>query len=173
MSERLKRWMRIKHFIVLIISVVFMGATVVAVCAENNPTLCASGEDVYFSCPLLGGKMVSVCASGNNDPRFGYVQYRYGLMDNIELIYPIKKSPPLGRFFLVDASEGSVNLGLIKFKVGSYTYIVAQAFVSFLTVLKDGEVIFRKSCDAGGHAFINRAALKGIETVPKNGEDFR
>lgn len=73
----------------------------------------------------------------------------------------------------MDASEGSVNLGLIKFKVGRYTYIVAQAFVSFLTVLKDGEVIFRKTCDAGGHAFINRAALKGIEVAPKNGEDFR
>jgi hypothetical protein len=73
----------------------------------------------------------------------------------------------------VDASEGSVNLGLIKFKVGRYTYIVAQAFVSFLTVLKDGEVIFRKSCDAGGHAFINRAALKGIESVPKSEEDFQ
>lgn len=99
MSEGLKRCVGIKHFIVLIISAVFMGATVGAVCAEKNPTLCASGEDVYFSCSLLGGKVVSVCASGNNDPRSGYVQYRYGLIDNIELIYPIKKSPPLGRFF--------------------------------------------------------------------------
>lgn len=173
MKEVLKRRVAIKYLMILIINGVFMGGTIRAVCAEKNPTLCASGEDVYFSCPLLGGKVVSVCAYGNTDPKSGYVQYRYGLMDNIELIYPIKKSPPLGRFFLVDASEGSVNLGLIKFKVGRYTYIVAQAFVSFLTVLKDGEVIFRKSCDAGGHAFINRAALKGIETVPKSGEDFQ
>jgi hypothetical protein len=99
MSEASKRRVRIKYFITLIISAVFMGATVGAVCAENNPTLCALGEDVYFSCPLFGGKVVSVCASGNNDPKSGYVQYRYGLVDNIELTYPIKKSPPLGRFF--------------------------------------------------------------------------
>lgn len=139
---------------------------------EADVTLCEPDEDIYFSCPLPGGKVVSVCASGNDDPSSGYVQYRYGAPEKIELVYPKSKLPPEGRFYLVDASEGSVNLDIIKFYNGKYTYRVAQAFVSFLSVLKDDKVILRKSCEAGGYAFVNRAASKGIEALPKSAEDF-
>ncbi|MEQ4224434.1 MULTISPECIES: hypothetical protein [Pseudomonas syringae group] len=136
-------------------------------------TLCAAEEDVYFSCPLPGNKIVSVCASKNDTPSSGYVQYRYGVPDNIELSYPSTKNPPEGKFFLVDASEGSVNKGIIKFKNGRYTYLLAQSFVSYLTVLKDGKLLLRKNCDEGGYAFINRKADKGIEAMPKSDEDFK
>lgn len=50
---------------------------------EADITLCAAHEDVYFSCPLPGGKIVSVCASGNSKPDAGYAQYRYGAPGNI------------------------------------------------------------------------------------------
>ncbi len=62
-------------------------------------TLCTAEEDVYFSCPLPGNKIVSVCASNNEAPGSGYVQYRYGTPDNMELLYPNKKAPPAGKFF--------------------------------------------------------------------------
>ncbi|WP_092297833.1 hypothetical protein [Pseudomonas sp. NFIX28] len=140
---------------------------------EADITLCESYEDIYFSCPLPGGKIVSVCASGNDKPSSGYVQYRYGAPEKIELFYPRSKLPPEGRFYVVNASEGSVNLDIIKFYNGKYTYLVAQAFVSFLTVLKDDKAILRKSCEAGGYAFVSRAASKGIEALPKSAEDFR
>ncbi|MCW6057993.1 hypothetical protein [Pseudomonas fragariae (ex Marin et al. 2024)] len=136
-------------------------------------TLCAAEEDVYFSCPLPGNKIVSVCASNNKAPGSGYVQYRYGTPDNMELLYPNKKAPPVGKFFLVDASEGSVNKGIIKFKNGRYTYLLAQAFVSYLTVLKDGKLLLRKNCEEGGYAFISRKADQGMETVSKSAEDFK
>ncbi|MBV4472798.1 hypothetical protein KVQ74_01330 [Pseudomonas sp. COW3] len=136
-------------------------------------TLCSDDEDIYFSCPLQGGKTVSVCAQGNNKPTAGSVQYRYGVPGNIELVYPKNALPPKGKFFVVDASEGSVNLNIIKFKSGAYTYLVNQAFVSFLTVLKDDKVVFRQRCGAGSYSSINRAALQGLESRPKNAEDFR
>lgn len=140
---------------------------------EADPTLCKSQEDVYFSCPLNGGKIVSVCAFKNDRPSSGYVQYRYGAPEKIELIYPQKENSPKGRFFIVNASEGSVSKDIIKFKNGKYTYIIAQAFVSSLTVLKDDKLILRKTCGEGGNAFVSRAARKGIETIPKSAEDFR
>ncbi|WP_177445850.1 hypothetical protein [Pseudomonas sp. ICMP 460] len=136
-------------------------------------TLCAADEDVYFSCPLPGNKIVSVCASKNDTPSVGYVQYRYGAPENVELSYPITKLPPKGKFFLVDASEGSVNKNIIKFKNGRYTYLLAQSFVSYLTVLKDEKLLLRKNCEEGGYAFISRKADKGIEAMPKSAEDFK
>ncbi|MCV4342948.1 hypothetical protein [Pseudomonas capsici] len=140
---------------------------------EVDVTLCASHEDVYFSCPLPGDKVVSVCASGNTEPSAGYVQYRYGTPSNIEMSYPEKEIPPKGHLFLVNASEGSVNKDIIKFKNGSYTYIIAQSTVSSLSVLRNEKVVLRKSCSEGGNAFVSRAARQGIESIPKSAEDFR
>ncbi|WP_426206526.1 hypothetical protein [Pseudomonas sp. TWP3-1] len=136
-------------------------------------TLCNAQEDIYFSCPLSGGKIVSVCALGNTNPNSGYVQYRYGVPEKIELVYPQSKIPPKGRFYVVNASEGSVSLNIIKFYNGKYTYLVSQAYRSFLTVLKSGELAVRKSCERGGYSVINRMALKGIESLPKSAEDFK
>jgi hypothetical protein len=138
-----------------------------------NETLCSADEDIYFSCPLKGGKTVSVCAWGNNKPAAGTVQYRYGVPGKIEMLYPQNSAPPKDKFFVVNASEGSVNLNIIKFKKGPYTYLVNQAFVSFLTVLKGDKVVFQQSCGASGHAFVSRAAMQGMESLPKSADDFR
>ena len=139
----------------------------------QDGTLCSDDESIYFSCPLQGGKTVSICAQGNSKPTAGSVQYRYGVPGKIEMVYPKTASPPKGKFFVVDASEGSVNLNIIKFKSGAYTYLVNQAFVSYLSVLKDDKVVFRQSCNAGGHAYVHRLADFGLETAPKSAEDFR
>ncbi|WP_238547097.1 hypothetical protein [Pseudomonas sp. GM30] len=136
-------------------------------------TLCSDDEDIYFSCPLDGGKTVSVCARGNSKPTVGSVQYRYGVPGNIEMVYPKNAVPPRGKFFVVNATEGSASLNIIKFKLGTYTYLVNQAFVSYLTVLKEEKVVFRQRCGAGSYSFINRAALQGLESRPKSAEDFR
>ncbi|WP_460089277.1 hypothetical protein [Pseudomonas sp. S2_E02] len=139
----------------------------------RNGTLCSDDEDIYFSCPLQGGKSVSICAQGNSKPTAGSVQYRYGVPGKIEMVYPKTALPPKGKFYVVNASEGSVDLNIIKFKSGAYTYLTNQAFVSFLTVLKDDKVVFRQRCGAGEHSYINRAALRGLETRQKSAEDFR
>ncbi|WP_253417595.1 hypothetical protein [Pseudomonas sp. GGS8] len=139
----------------------------------QDGTLCSDDEDIYFSCPLDGGKTVSVCARGNSKPTAGSVQYRYGVPGKVEMIYPKSALPPKGKFFVVNASEGSVNLNIIKFKTGPYTYLVNQAFVSYLTVLKDDKLVFRQRCGAGSYSYINRAALQGLQSRPKSAEDFR
>jgi hypothetical protein len=139
----------------------------------QDGTLCSDDEDIYFSCPLQGGKTVSICARGNSKPTAGSIQYRYDIPGKIELVYPKTALPPKGKFFVVDASEGSVNLNIIKFKSGVYTYLVNQAFVSFLTVLKDDKVVFRQSCNSGGNAYVHRLAHFGLETRLKSAEDFR
>lgn len=140
---------------------------------EIEKTLCGVDEKIYFSCPFSDEKIVSICASGNSDPSSGYVQYRYGKPNNIEMMFPQKKIPPMKRFFVVNASEGSVNKDIIKFKNGSYTYLVSQMSMSNLTVLKNGKMVLRRICEKGGNKVISREAREGIETIPKSDEDFK
>lgn len=140
---------------------------------DPEKTLCGASEQIYFSCPFSDEKIVSICASGNASPSTGYVQYRYGTPDNIEMIFPQEKIPPRKKLFIVNASEGSVSKDIIKFKNGSYTYLVSQMSMSNLTVLKNGKVILRKFCDEGGNKVVSREARQGIEKVPKSDEDFK
>lgn len=141
--------------------------------AEEDPTLCAANEDIYFSCPLGNGRIVSICAHGNKFPSAGYVQYRYGSLGNVELVYPPRRTPPESIFYYVNATEGSVNRDVLKFKNGRYVYVLYQAFFSGLTVLRDGEVIFNETCEAGANAVMNRKVGHGINAIPKSEEDFR
>jgi hypothetical protein len=135
--------------------------------------LCFPDESIYFSCSLENGKMASICAKDNVSPTQGYVQYRYGVVGAVELEYPKKHTAPKGFFYLVDASEGSVNQNIIKFRTGPYTYLLNQAFVSFITVLNKDKVIFRKYCQAGSHAHLTSEALKGVEMIDRSEEDFK
>ena len=81
-------------------------------------------------------KIVSICACGNISPYTGYVQYRYGTPNHIEMIFPQEKILSEKRIFVVNASEGSVSEDIIKFKGGSCTYLVSQMSASNLTVIK-------------------------------------
>lgn len=122
---------------------------------KTETTLCSIGEKIYFSCPFPDEKIVSICASGNISPYTGYVQYRYGTPNDIEMTFPQEKIPPKKRIFVVNASEGSVSEDIIKFKGGSCTYLVSQMSASNLTVIKNGKVVLRKLCDKGGNKVIS------------------
>ena len=50
-------------------------------------SLCNAQEQVIFSCSL-GKKMVSVCASNDFSASSGYLQYRFGQKDALELAFP-------------------------------------------------------------------------------------
>ncbi|MBV8656201.1 MAG: hypothetical protein JO142_00075 [Burkholderiales bacterium] len=53
--------------------------------------LCQEYESTVFSCPA-GKKTISVCASKTVTPESGYVQYRFGSKENIELATPNAKT---------------------------------------------------------------------------------
>lgn len=140
--------------------------------ADTNETLCVAGEDIYFSCPLNGGKIVSICASGNNSPDSGYVQYRYGTGKKIEIIYPGLKESPRNKLFYVDATEGNAGNEILKFDIGSYRYFIRQAYFSGLLVKKNNREVFRQTCEDSRYANISRGAVRGIQHKNKSDEDF-
>jgi hypothetical protein len=64
--------------------------------------LCAKGETVFFSCPVQGGKLISLCGNigDGGDPTGAgpWLQYRYGRAGTIELGYPTTKQASLAKF---------------------------------------------------------------------------
>lgn len=139
---------------------------------NEDATLCNTQEDIYFNCHLTGGKIVAVCASMSTTATTGYVQYRYGSPGSLEMSFPNKNIPPKGVFKFVNASEGSVNKDILKFKNGDYTYMIHQGYISGLAVIRKKKVIFRQDCISGSHAFISRKARQVIEEIKKSEEDF-
>jgi hypothetical protein len=56
-------------------------------------TLCTDGEVLVFTCQM-SKKIASVCASPQIGPDVGYLQYRFGEPDKIELTLPSVETPP-------------------------------------------------------------------------------
>ncbi|MFM0226318.1 hypothetical protein [Paraburkholderia dipogonis] len=130
-----------------------------------DATLCQSHEEVYFSCPTRG-KMLSVCASGNISPDNGYVQYRFGRVDHIELAYPEKPYPPRKLFSISDISGGNLSFTHFKFSSGSYHYVLYQGDPRGIYIKRNGKVVSNRICDPGTYQPISPRAFRGVKTVP-------
>ena len=88
-------------------------------------SLCHAQEQIVFSCSL-GKKMVSVCASSDFSASSGYLQYRFGQKDTLELALPdltesATASQSIQARTLMFAGGGG---GYLRFINGPYHYIV-------------------------------------------------
>lgn len=132
---------------------------------SGEKTLCASFEEIYFSCPVKD-RIISVCASGNVSPENGYVQYRIGRPGHVELQYPSAPVVPKNKFTISDIFGGNLNIAHLKFRSGKYDYVIYQGNVSGVYVKKNGQRVVNLTCDAGDYQTISPRAKRGIETVP-------
>ncbi len=80
-------------------------------------------EKIIFSCGT-GKKLVSVCSSENLSPDTGYVQYRFGTREKVELSFPESQAHP-GQFFTAGTLMYSGGGGTyMRFNKGTYSYVV-------------------------------------------------
>lgn len=147
--------------ILLMVSIV-LAASFAA--AQDKPSHCADNEKTIFTCATGAKKVLSVCASKDFSEKAGYLQYRFGPKGAPELAWPP----------ITDASRNNIEVGQaraareiishIRFKKGSYHYIVFDAFGAEIEnrkgvlVQKDGKKIAVLLCKSG--------------TVSNNLEDF-
>lgn len=101
---------------------IFLSLFVAVSFAETN-SLCQRNEQVLFSCPTKNAKIISLCASENLSSTSGYLQYRFGKKNNIELYYPEDKVPPkkafTGRSQMFSGGGGIY----LRFTKNNYDYI--------------------------------------------------
>lgn len=107
-----------KRLVLMVCAILCLSALSAA--AES---LCDAGEDTVFSC-RVDGKTVSVCAAKNLSPSAGYIQYRFGSKDNIELLFPAAKLHPADF-----AEAGSLliagdTVSYLRLRNGVYSYVV-------------------------------------------------
>ena len=131
----------------------------------DEVTLCEPHEEVYFSCPA-GGRIISLCASGNISPDNGYVQYRFGRPGHVELQFPNGSYPPKNRFLISDISEGNIHFTHVKFKSGGYDYVIYQGFPSGLYIKRHRKLVENLTCEQGIYQQLSQRAYRGIRTTP-------
>ncbi len=90
-----------------------------------DTTLCGPNEVVRFSCST-GRKLLSVCTSPDLSRTAGYIQYRFGTKDHLELEYPRDRRNSQGLF--KESSVGYSRGGEthLSFSVASYKYVVVD-----------------------------------------------
>ena len=92
-------------------------------------TLCAKGERVIFSCPVKRpAKIVSLCASKDLTSETGYLQYRFGLPDKIELEYPKDRTGTQAKFQYSHYFRAQVDLTEISFTNNGYQYQITDDY---------------------------------------------
>lgn len=96
---------------------------------KSGPTtasgsLCASGEDVVFSC-AIGKKVVSVCASKNLSSTTGWAQYRFGVPGSApEITLPVGQVHPTKVSYGATESFSGGGGAWLRFKNGPTSYVV-------------------------------------------------
>jgi len=88
-------------------------------------TLCAKNERLIFSCPVKRpAKIVSVCASKDLTNDRGYLQYRFGLPEKIELEYPKDRKGTQQKFQYTHYFRAQFDMASINFTIDGYEYSV-------------------------------------------------
>jgi hypothetical protein len=99
--------------------------------ASTARTQCSAGETVVFSCSTGTTRILSLCASQDVGKDTGYLQYRFGTADKLELVYPEKPQPPKALFTPGTLSFSGGGGTYLQFKKGAYTYTVFSAIGNF------------------------------------------
>ena len=108
---------------------------------------CSLDENVVFSC-AVGEKIASICASKDAAIDKGYVQYRFGFLENTEFTYPENKEPANINFSI----KYQLASNYIIFKKNLLTYKIISpnhnAGVRFIEVSNSEKLISTLSCSS-------------------------
>ena len=92
------------------------------------PTHCGSKERTYFSCTLVGSKKVASLCGEPNAHEGTWFQYRFGVLQRPEMVYPKQKEGSSEKFFAHFERHPEGGFREIWFRVGAYEYLVASEY---------------------------------------------
>ncbi|HEX6650497.1 MAG TPA: hypothetical protein VF075_13195 [Pyrinomonadaceae bacterium] len=92
-------------------------------------SLCQRDEKVVFSCTVTkAAKIVSLCSSKQLTKEQGYLQYRFGLPDKVELEYPKQRGRPQDAFKYSHYFRAQVDLTELSFSSNGYEYSIVDDY---------------------------------------------
>ena len=136
-------------------------------------SLCSADEKVIFNCSVKNNDtFVSVCASQKLSDVSGYIQFRFGSTNKIEVIYPTTKSKTQSSFAYEEAqdSDSASDLEILTFKSKGYEYSISRflndpdgdAAGMDVTKIKNGTSYLVAKYDCKQPRVKQRMNLKGI-----------
>lgn len=96
--------------------------------ADTRPSLCQPGETAIFSC-AIGGKIASLCASGDIGPGQGRLTYRFGRKGAVELTHPEAPVPPDQAFSTAVIGDAGFAGDIVRFSRGETRYTLYSIIV--------------------------------------------
>lgn len=135
------------------------------VASAEDRFLCNADEQVIFGCNSSddrSDKVISLCASTDVSASGGYMQYRFGSRNNIELTYPESLEPPSGYFWhSTNTYAGGGYSDRVRFKNGKVQYVVFEDMISTgpnspkevwrgVGILRPGKKTISRLCDGAG-----------------------
>lgn len=117
-------------------------------------TLCDGQEKAVFSCSVISGKMVSLCASPDLSRDTGYLQYRYGRSPgSVELQFPHSTRRADGTFKFMQQYFAKGGTTALSFWVGPFRYSIFRTTSAFgfngagIIVSKDSRRVAYMRCN--------------------------
>jgi hypothetical protein len=103
-------------------------------------TVCEPEEEPLFICETnRKDKYLAICAVEEEvGKRWSAVQYRFGLEDRAELVYPEDASQGASKMFFSHVEEGTIYRVSIRFRSGGFTYRVESSGDSASDPVGDG-----------------------------------
>lgn len=124
-----------------------------AVAQAPAPTLCATGEQVIFTCGTTRARIISLCATGPLSKTAGTLQYRYGTVERqVELVWPVPVAHPTGYFVSGTVTTSGGGGAYLKFNHDGDAYAVYTGIgrgweKAGLLVTRSGRVIGSQPCE--------------------------
>jgi hypothetical protein len=96
-----------------------------AASTAQTPSHCSASEAAIFSCRIKGStKILSLCGSKQLSKDTGYLQYRFGPPNAVELAFPKEKKDSLSQFLYFHYFRAQVDRTSVSFKNGGYKYSI-------------------------------------------------
>ena len=117
-----------------------LASTVVA--APATPSHCTPDEENLFSC-RIGRKTLSFCTPKTVDDLHApaWIQYRFGRIGALELVFPAARTSPVANFRCTTASAGSWVDHTIQFSINDHFYTV-HAYENRNIQESEGSILF-------------------------------
>jgi hypothetical protein len=103
-------------------------------------TVCDPDEEPLFLCETnRTDKYVAICAVEEEvGTRWSSVQYRFGLEDRAELVYPADPRQGASHLFFSHVEEGTIYRVSVRFQSGGFTYRITSSGDSASDPIGDG-----------------------------------
>jgi hypothetical protein len=119
-----------KQIRLLTIIIILFAANILGLCSAKHQPLLNKNEEVLISFKLANSNKVLTVATSKKEP--GYIVYRFGQKNKIELEYPKDLSKSWERFTYSYYFRGGgpenegLDLNYLRFTNGNYTYTIYE-----------------------------------------------